>query len=167
MPPELHFLSLMPPLDLPLWLPWPPALELPGSGHAALSLHAHWLALQALAWASLFVLLPVSPSLLDSPRICQAALCPCASRLAPQTQAQQVLTLLLLVFAYGPPCPWRFPLHPCASSLASPQVHQLQAEVPFLMLAMCQVLCLGLVLCIHTLLVIPKQPSIPFDEKQG
>ena len=79
----------MPPLDLPLWLSRPPPLELPGFGHAALCPHAHWLALQALAWASLLALLLFWPSLLDSPRICEAALRPCAFWLTPQTQARQ------------------------------------------------------------------------------
>ena len=41
MPSRLHFLVLLPPLHLPLWLP--------GSGRAALCRHAHRLALQALA----------------------------------------------------------------------------------------------------------------------
>ena len=152
----------MSPLDLPLWLSWPSALELPGSGRAALCPHAHWLALQAVAWTILLVLLLLLPCLLDFPRVCEAALCPCASRLAPQTQVQQVLALTLLLFACVAPCPWGSPLHPCISLLASPQVHQLQAEVPPLMVVMRQVLCWGLVLCVHTLLVILKQPSIPF-----
>ena len=152
----------MPPLGLPLWLCWPPSSELPGSGHAALCPHAHWLALQALAWAMLLALLLLPPSLLDFPRVCEAALCPCASSLAPQTQAQQVLALTLLLSACVGPCPWGSPLHPCTSLLASPQVQQPQAEVRPLMLVMCQVLCWGLVLCVHTVLVILKQPSIPF-----
>ena len=151
---ELHFLSLLPPLGLPLWLSWPPALGLPGSGHAALCPHAQWLALQALAWATLLVLLLLLPSLLAFPRVCEAALCPCASRLGPQTQAQQVLALTLLLSACVGPCPWGSPLHPCTSLLASPRAQQLQAEVPPSMLVMCQVLCWGLALCVHTLPVI-------------
>ena len=102
----------------------------------------------------MLVLLLLLTSLLEFPRVCEAALCPCASRLAPQTQAQQVLALALLLSACAAPCSRGSPLHPCNSLLASSQVHQLQAEVPPSMLVMCQVLCWGLVLCVHTLPVI-------------